>query len=168
MPLFYRCLPPKVNTVHVHFSNYTELDGTPSDTGGDHVDRDTEIEFLREALRRRVEKTSVRQVAAEVKMSHGGVYNLVAGTVVPYGKTLAKLRAWYLEQSASGGAGLTVPAARYLIDQMLAAVPQVVRPAAAAELLENLTAVHGRFGVPAPPWVHQLRGALEEEAGKGG
>ena len=136
-------------------------------TGGFHVDRDTEIEFLREALRRRVEKTSVRQVAAEVKMSHGGVYNLVAGTVVPYGKTLAKLRAWYLEQSTAGGAGLTVPAARYLIDQMLAAVPQFMRPAAGAALLEHLESVHGRFGVPVPPWVEELRGTLAAEAESG-
>jgi AcrR family transcriptional regulator len=132
------------------------------------VDRDTEIEFLREALRRRVEKTSVRQVAAEVKMSHGGVYNLVAGTAVPYGKTLAKLRAWYLEQSTSGGAGLTVPAARYLIDQMLAAVPPFMRLAASVALLENLVAVHARFGVPAPPWVDELRKSLEAEAGESG
>jgi AcrR family transcriptional regulator len=127
------------------------------------VNRDAEIEFLREALRRRVEKTSVRQVAEEVKMSHGGVYNLVAGAVVPHGKTLAKLRAWYLEQWAQGGGTLTVPAARYLLEQMLGSVPQYLRPTAGVEMLDGMEALYARLGVPVPAWVGELRKELKIE-----
>ncbi|HSU15445.1 hypothetical protein [Longimicrobium sp.] len=121
------------------------------------MERNAEIESLREALRRRVEETSVRQVAAEVKMSHGGIYNLVAGDVVPYGKTLAKLRAWYVERTLRGGGGFTATAARYVIDQMLENVPRAVRPAAELEMLDNFKALYEKFHVPAPAWVIELR-----------
>jgi transcriptional regulator with XRE-family HTH domain len=132
------------------------------------VDRDTEIEILREALRRRAEETTVRQVAAEVGMSHGGVHNLLSGGVAPYGKTLAKLRAWYVDQQLRGGGELTAMTARYLVDKLLAAVPAPVRAAAQVETLDSLTAVYGRFGVPAPPWIAELRDELGREVESGG
>jgi AcrR family transcriptional regulator len=131
------------------------------------VDRTSEIEFLREALRRRVEQTSIRTVAAEVQMSHGGIYNLVSGKVAPYGKTLAKLRAWYLQQWAENGVGLSVPAAHYLLEQMLSAIPRSLRPRAAVELLDGMETLFRRYGLPAPAWVHQLRRDLREETDAG-
>ena len=128
------------------------------------MDRDAEIEFLREALRRRVEQTSVRHVAAEVQMSHGGVYNLVMGTAAPYGKTLAKLRSWYLREWARGGGALTLAAARYLMEEMLGTIPRRIRPRAGLELMETLVDLYGRHGAPSPPWVDELREEYEEEA----
>lgn len=121
--------------------------------------------MLREALRRRVEKTSVRQVAAEVKMSHGGVYNLISGDAAPYGKTLTKLRAWYLDQTARGEGTLNVEAGRYLVEQLLATVPSSLRAAAGAEMLDKLEVLFERFEVPLPAWVDRLRKELREEAG---
>jgi hypothetical protein len=134
---------------------------------GARVDRTSEIEFLREALRRRVEQTSIRTVAVEVKMSHGGIYNLVSGKVAPYGKTLAKLRAWYLHQWAEGGEGLSAPAARNLIDQMLVSIPRAVRPGASVELLDAMEALHRRYELPAPAWLHALRRDLREDVEAG-
>ena len=126
------------------------------------MDRDAEIELLREALRRRAEETSVRKVAAEVNMSHGGIFNIINGDVVPQGKTLAKLRSWYVEQSARGGFGLTVDAARFLVEQMLGGVPSYLRSHASAELLNRLDEVYRSFDVPTPAWVAKLRSQLEE------
>ncbi|HEX8907089.1 MAG TPA: hypothetical protein VF771_19720 [Longimicrobiaceae bacterium] len=128
------------------------------------MDRETEIEFLRDALRRHVEKTSVRQVAEEVGMSHGGVHNFVYRNVMPYGKTLAKLREWYVEQSTHDGNGMKVEVALYVIDQMLASVPASVRAGAGVELLDTLVELHGKFGVPVPPWVDHVREDLRAEA----
>ena len=128
------------------------------------MDRAAEIEFLREALRRRVEQTSIRHVALEVKMSHGGIYNLVIGKVVPYGKTLAKLRAWYLAQWAQGGEGLSTDAARYLIEQMLGSIPRALRPQAGVELLDGLEVLYRKYGLPAPAWLHELRRELRADA----
>lgn len=127
------------------------------------MDRTSEIEFLREALRRRVEQTSIRTVAVEVKMSHGGIYNLVSGKVAPYGKTLAKLRTWYLQQWAENGEGLTGAAARYLIDQMLGSIPRTKRTRASVELLDGMENLFRRHGLPAPAWLHTLRRDLRDD-----
>ena len=128
------------------------------------MDRAAEIEFLREALRRRVEQTSIRHVALEVKMSHGGIYNLVIGKVAPYGKTLAKLRAWYLAQWAQGGEGLSTDAARYLIEQMLRSIPPTLRAEAGVELLDGLEVLYRKYGLPPPAWLHELRRELRADA----
>ena len=125
------------------------------------MDRNAEIELLRNALRRRVETTSVRQVAAEVKMSHGAIFNLINGQVVPRGKTLSKLRAWYVEQSSGGGAGLTLEAASFLVDLMLGSVPAYLRPTAGVEMLDKLEEIYEHFGVPTPAWVNALRKQLK-------
>lgn len=121
------------------------------------MDRRDEIEFLRTALRRRVEQTSVRQAAVEAGMSHGGVHNFITGTELPYGKTLARLRAWYLEHWAQGTEGLSLEAARYLVAEMLGAIPRTERAAAGAELLDALEAIHRRHEMPPPAWLHELR-----------
>ena len=127
------------------------------------MDRTTEIEFLREALRRRVDQTSIRQVAAEVKMSHGGVYNLVSGSVAPYGKTLVKLRAWYLARWSAGGEAVSTEAARYLVQQLLAAIPGVYRAEAGVDMMNSLETLFRRHHTPPPPWVKALRRELTEE-----
>ena len=128
------------------------------------MDRDAEIEFLREALRRRVEQTSVRHVAAEVQMSHGGVYNLVMGRVVPYGKTLAKLRSWYLREWARGGGALTLAAARYLMEEMLGTIPRRIRARAGLELMDMLVELYARHNAATPSWVVELRVEYQAEA----
>jgi hypothetical protein len=128
------------------------------------LDRDAEIEFLREALRRRVEQTSVRHVAAEVQMSHGGVYNLVMGRAAPYGKTLAKLRSWYLREWARGGGALTLTAARYLMEEMLGTIPRRIRARAGLDLMDTLEELYRRHGAPSPIWVEELRKEYEMEA----
>jgi AcrR family transcriptional regulator len=127
-------------------------------------DREKEIEFLRAALRRRVEQTSIRQVAAEVKMSHGGIYNLVTGQAAPYGKTLAKLRTWYLTQWASGDEGLSTDTGRYLLRQMVAHMSPSVRGRAADELLDAIEVLHRKYATPPPAWVHEVRRELRAGA----
>jgi len=122
------------------------------------VDRRDEIEFLRTALRQRVEETSVRQAAAEVGMSHGGVHNFITRDDLPYGKTLAKLRAWYLRHWAEGGEGLSADSAGYLIEQMVAAIPPNHRAAARSEVLEGLDALYRTHETPPPAWLDELRG----------
>jgi AcrR family transcriptional regulator len=131
------------------------------------MDRRDEIEFLRQALRRRVEQTSVRHVAAEARMSHGGVYNFVTKNEVPYGKTLARLRAWYLEHWAQGSEGLSLEAARYLIAEMLGAIPRDDRLGAGMELLDAIEAIHRHHEMPPPAWLHELRREWRASTGSG-
>src|SRR6185295_3078832 len=97
-------------------------------------------------------------------MSHGGIYNLVTGAAAPYGKTLAKLRAWYLAQWAQGGEGLSTDAARYLIEQMLGSIPPTMRAQAGVELLDGLEVLYRKYGLPPPAWLHELRRELRADA----
>lgn len=126
------------------------------------MDRRDEIEFLREAVRRRVEQTSIRQTAKEIGVSHGGIHNLVNRREVLYGKTMAKLRTWYLAQWAEGGAGLSTDAARYLTAEMLGAIPRALRQQAQIELLDALAALYRKHAVPPPAWLHDLRQEWKE------
>ena len=131
------------------------------------MDRRDEIEFLREAVRRRVEQTSIRQTAKEIGVSHGGIHNLVSRREVLYGKTLAKLRTWYLAQWAEGGEGLSISSARYLIAEMLGAIPHAMRPQAQVELLKALEALYRKHDVPPPAWLLDLRREWKEGSQSG-
>ena len=123
-----------------------------------------EIELLRAALRRRTEETSVRQVAAEAGMSHGGVHNFVTRGDSPYGKTLAKLRAWYLHQAAAGGEPLSAAAAGYLIEQMLAPIAPREQRAARGEILNALDTVYRKYSTSPPAWLYMLREEPDADA----
>jgi len=123
-------------------------------------DSEGEAAFLIAAVRRQVARSSIRAVAKNSGVSHGGVANMVAGrTRRVYGTTLAKLRDWYLRQWAAGDDGLKPEVAAYLIDQMLAAIAPGERKAAALELVSALETFYVRREVPRPVWLSAVRGA---------
>jgi hypothetical protein len=55
------------------------------------------LRTLRDAVRRRVEQTSIRAVAEEIGMSPSGLHVLLRGSR-PHGATREKLVRWYVEQ----------------------------------------------------------------------
>jgi hypothetical protein len=55
------------------------------------------LDALREAVRRRVNETSIRAVAAEIGMSPSGLHVLLGGSR-PHPTTREKLLSWYLEE----------------------------------------------------------------------
>lgn len=114
--------------------------------------------FLIEAARRAVARSSIRDVAIQAGMSHGGLHNLIAGnTRIIYGVTLRRLRTWYLREWADGADGLTVGAASYLIQQLLAVVDADERRSAGLELLDALERIYRAFGTPLPAWFVSVR-----------
>ena len=119
------------------------------------VSAETEgVLFLFAAVRREVERKSVRAVSKDLGVSHGTISNIVSGkTRRLYGTTLSKLRSWYLRQWAGGGDGLTPDAAAYLMEEMLAAIPPGERKAAALELVQGLGRIYAMHGVPPPVWL---------------
>jgi hypothetical protein len=119
---------------------------------------DREIAFLYAAVRRAVERSSIRDVARQSGMSHGGVHNIVTGTTNrTYGATIRKLRDWYLNQWARGGDGLTPEVAAYLIEQVLAAIEPGARKAAALDLVRSLESIYASHQAPRPVWLSTLR-----------
>lgn len=119
--------------------------------------RSSESAFLHVALRRAVERSSVRDVAARSGLSHGCVHKIVTGgTTQMYGGTLRKLRTWYLREWADGGDGLTPNVAAYLIEQVLAAIPPGQRRSAAREVVQSLDAIYRAYGAPRPAWLSTM------------
>ena len=91
-------------------------------------------------------------------MSHGAIYNLATGrTHRVYGKTLGKLRDWYLRQWASGGDGLTPEVAVYLVEQVIAVVWPGERVGAALELVRALERIYDGHTAPRPAWLSAVR-----------
>ena len=114
--------------------------------------------FLLAAVRQAVARTSIRAVAKESGMSHGAIYNIAsARTQRVYGKTLGKLRAWYLRQWASGGDGLTPEVAVYLVEQVIAVVWPGERVGAALELVRALERIYDGHTTPRPAWLSAVR-----------
>jgi hypothetical protein len=117
-----------------------------------------EVAFLFAAVRRAVERSSVRVVAKDSGLSHGCISNIVSGkTQILYGTTLNKLRSWYLRQWAGGGDGLTPDVAAYLMEEMLAAIAPGERKAAALELVQGLERIYATRDVPRPAWLSVVR-----------
>jgi hypothetical protein len=62
------------------------------------TERAVPIPVLRDAVRRRVEGSNLREVAVEVGLSFSGLRSFLAGSK-PHPKTLRKLREWFERQS---------------------------------------------------------------------
>lgn len=116
-----------------------------------------ELETVRASAVSEVERTSIRDVAADMGMSHGAVFNLVSGkTRRVYGKTATKLREWYLRK-AIGAGHLTPDSARRLIDQLVVGIPPQHRSEAQKLVVRALITLRERFGVSTlPNWLKEL------------
>lgn len=117
-----------------------------------------EAAFLRAAVRRAVARSSIRTVAMQSGMSHGGLHNLLSGrTDRIYGVTITRLRAWYLREWAAGGDGLTPQVAAYLVEQVMAPVQPGERVGAALELVRALERIYDSHCTPRPAWLSAVR-----------
>lgn len=125
----------------------------------------TEAAFLLAALRREVERSSIRDVANKSGMSHGAIHNLVSGkTQRIHGATISRLRDWYLRMWAAGGDGLTSEVAAYLIEQVMATVSSSSRAAAALELVQALERIFDSHEAPRPAWLPVVRDEYQRGA----
>lgn len=122
---------------------------------------DGEVTFLLAALRLAVERSSIRDVAVRSGMSHGGIHRLIGEQPERiYGKTLRKLRHWYLQEWAAGGDSLTPDVAAYLVEQELAAISSGDRRAAALELVQAVERIYASYSTPPPAWLDVVRSRI--------
>jgi AcrR family transcriptional regulator len=115
--------------------------------------------FLVSAVRRAVDRSSIRDVAAQAGVSHGGLHNLIHGkTDRINGATLRKLRAWYVRDWAAQGESLTPEIAEYvLVEQVLAPIPANMRALAVLELVRSLEWIYDSHDAPRPGWLTTVR-----------
>ena len=122
------------------------------------LDAQNEAAFLIAACRRAAARSSIRAVATQSGMSHGGLHNLLAGkTRRVNGATIRKLRTWYLREWADGGDSLTPSVAAYLMEQVLAPIDERERASAAMELVCAVERIYDSHGAPRPAWLGAIR-----------
>lgn len=125
-----------------------------------------EAAFLLAAVRQAVARSSIRAVSRQTGISHGGVSNLVAAKPRRLtGKTVQRLREWYLREWAAGHDSLTPEVATYLVEQVLAAIPPGVRKAAALELVRAVERIYDTHRAPRPAWLGPVRDEFRGERG---
>jgi AcrR family transcriptional regulator len=104
-----------------------------------------EAAFLLAAARRAVARSSIRQVATQAGMSHGGLHNLLSGrTARIYGPTITKLRAWCLREYALDGGGLAPEAVALVVEKVVAPFAPEDRDRASLELVDTLERIFAR------------------------
>jgi hypothetical protein len=85
------------------------------------------IPAVREAVRRRVEETSLRYVAAEIPMSFSGLRSFLDGGT-PQRATRARLVAWYARSRAPKAAGISREDVDAAIDLLVIYLAEDDRP----------------------------------------
>ena len=114
--------------------------------------------FLVDAARMAAERSSIRDVAAQSGISHGGMHNLVTGkTLRMNGATIRKLRTWYLRYWATGEDSLAPEAASYLVQQVVAPISAAERADAVRELVGALERIYDSRTTPRPAWLSAVR-----------
>ena len=109
-------------------------------------------EEIREALRLRIQETSVRRVATEIGITHGGLQLLIDGETRTQDRTRRKLRTWYLRQRAETGGGTDEDTARAAIGLLVDFLPAAARARAAAAILRAVRQESSEAAVPPPAW----------------
>jgi|SRR5215207_1872991 len=112
---------------------------------------------IREAAAAAVARTSLRQVARDVKISAPGLALFIDGST-PRDRTLSKLREWYFSEEATRG-GVTVVSARAALDLLVSSLPEEDRRMARLGILTGLHGIWSRRGTAVPAW---LVGLMEE------
>jgi hypothetical protein len=109
------------------------------------------VAVLREAVRRAVEATSLRAVAAQIGLTHHSVRNFLNGSS-PHASNVRKLREWYVREAASAPepSAESVEAALSILTETL---PEDRRESIGRKMLEMLREEHTASGVRLPRWL---------------
>lgn len=119
------------------------------------------LDALREAAQRAVDRASVRQVAAELNLSHTGLRRFLNGGDVRR-STLFRLRDWYVRQDPAD-AETSADTARAAVAVLLHNVREDAWPRARHALLLELRRLHRVHAAEVPEWIEQAIAEEEEE-----
>jgi hypothetical protein len=121
------------------------------------------IDAIRRLLKEAVEASSLREVAAEVGISHAGLWNILRGTV-PNSRTIPDLWAWYTERATPLAAGKGEPTSpRGAVDTLVSELPEVIRARARLQVARAAARTYDGWRVERPSWLRDLLAELESE-----
>lgn len=113
--------------------------------------RRAEVELIRDAVRRAVQRDSLRSVARELEMSPSGLRGFIDGAN-SYGKTKEKLRVWYALHLGDSGSELSPETAAGLVETLLREIPDSRRAAARDRVLGAFAGAFEAAEVAPPAW----------------
>lgn len=115
-------------------------------------DDDVSLRKIREAVRLRIEATSLRRTAAEINLSPTGLTGFLEGKVA-HQTTRAKVVRWYARHSWREGTAATPEAARASLSLLVQHIPGSARPEVAGELVALLARLTDIHGLGRPGWL---------------
>lgn len=127
--------------------------------------RTASLDRLREAVRERVEASSLRHVARQVGMSPTGLRKFLEGGI-PYQKSRRRLFDWLQREHRGAGeeGGGEMGDA---LASLVAELPPERREAALGALVETLRSVYGSHAEAAPAWLGELGRGEDDPAPDG-
>lgn len=116
---------------------------------------------LRSLLAARVEATSLRAVAREVRMSASGLQKVLDGAK-PQSATQRKLERWYLRALASEPDSLDAETAQVALHVFVHDLPPRDRADVMVRVLETLAVEYARSHLSVPSWFDELRDRIRD------
>lgn len=123
-------------------------------------EEDATLRKIRELVRMRIEATSLRRTANEIRLSPTGLTGFVNGKAA-HQMTRAKVLQWYALQAWKEGLGVSGEVAQASLSLLLQHVPEPARDPVRAEMLRLLARATDAQGVPRPDWLAEAEGGEE-------
>ena len=114
------------------------------------------VDMLRDAARRHVDATSLRQAAREIGMSPTGLRGFLDGAD-PYGKTTRKLTQWFVRVAEHRRDEITADAASAAMSLLVQHFSPAARDQAMDEVLEVVDRRCRETKTPRPGWLVEMR-----------
>lgn len=111
-------------------------------------DRPIPLDVLRGAVAEAARRSSLRSVAADVGITHGGLRKFLDGSP-PREATVRKLTLWYVRDAAAAR-NVSREAVAAALSLLLAGIPEEKRAAAEQKALAALRRIYADAGVPVP------------------
>lgn len=111
---------------------------------------------LREVAAARVEATSLRQVAREVKLTPRGLWYFLEGGE-PRSATRRKLETWYVRFAADQEGEVDTETVSAALEVLSRSLPQNRRAQAVSRAVHLYEELHQEAGTPLPEWIRRLR-----------
>lgn len=111
----------------------------------------TSVGVLRHYVVRESERRTLRAVAAEIGMSHSGLFSFLQGGE-PRPATLKKLQQWYMRHRADIESAHAA-SAKVALDVLLEGVAEDRQQGVRAQILSAVRAAYEQSGLPIPEWM---------------
>lgn len=109
------------------------------------------VHVLRNAILQASERRTIRAVAAEIGMSHSGLFSFLEGGE-PRASTLKKMQAWYVKHAVEPGS-TDADAVEAALTVLLDGIPEAEMPAARERVFTAIRESFKQSGAAPPAWL---------------